>query len=1587
MQPIAIIGMACRFPGAPNVDAFWELLRSGRNAITEVPADRWDVNRFYDPHPALPGKMNTRFGGFISDIGLFDPEFFEISEKEARLMDPQQRLILELAWEALEDSCIAADTLSGSRTGVFVGISDSEYNRLLYRDMTRLEHYSVLGTWSCFAANRVSYFLDLKGPSLAIDTACSSSLVAIHLACQSLAFGESDLAIAGGVNLILSPENTVAMSQGRAMDPDGRCKTFDAAAGGYVRGEGGGLVVLKRRLDTNFRTDRVRATIRSTAVNQDGRTNGITAPHGPSQVALIQDALAKGDLRPADISYVEAHGTGTALGDPIELKSLKTALMPERSMNQPCWVGSVKTNIGHLEAAAGVAGLMKVVLALEHGLIPPHLNFHTLNPYISLSETPFEIPVRPVPWEQNDSHKLAAVSSFSAGGTNCHVILEEIPAYPVEVDDAKPYILTIRAKTQPALAELARRYVQLLEREPGLPLGGLCAAANAGRAQFRHRLAIVGESHAEFLDALKSFLQSKSSPRLWYGDVRRAGKTAFIFPGECAIGEETARRLYEGDTQFRTSLDQADPWLRWHFGRPVLAWLTSSPADRPISSLEIRQFLTSYGLAKLWQSWGIQAQYFFGYGVGELAAACCAEIISLEDAICLLRERTRWTDKLPALESSLVFSNASRVKELVNGSANQVGITMCYGRERTVVSGTSERLATLHRDLQASGISWLPVKPQGLFPTGFRVSRDSVEKPLQISLSKQNGRLISTLTGEIANTASEAPESWRQRLFGPVQISRAFETMTSGGCDTLLELGGPSILQTHPLELSPTITWIASLGDDGAERDALLSAVAKMSTRQMRIDWRAFSDGYSRVCKVALPTYPFQRKHYWVTDASLSNVSSSTATNVTAEEKASLVPSDNSPGPLLSSTPGSAQAIRDMAEWLYAVKWSVKPLSMASTPRKAATRSQGHSRTLRRGAPSFLTVKSRPDTGSWLIFGDEIGVAEKLSEYLKKTETRASLVFQGTHYSHPQPDRFEINPEHSADYQRLLREIPDVTKVVFNWALNGSGKGEARQSWKHCDWLLLLTHALLKGSCATTPSLALVTAGAQLVQAHDRMLGFNQAPVWGLGRVISLEHPELNCSRIDLETGPGKDVASAARHLHEAVCSLDGEDEVGYRDGVRYIARLTRWRDVRNPWPTVEFTPKRHVSGAGRCGNNHSCPGSPRFACPPEASYIVAGGLGDLGMLTAAWLAARGAKYLVLIGRSGPDASAQRQLDGLREQGVVLHVRSADVAERDQLSSVLKEVSAELPPIRGVIHAAGVVRDATLVQQTPELFSQVLNPKVRGAWNLHHLTRACPLDFFILYSSAASVFGSPGQANYCAANAYLDALACFRRAHGLPALSINWGAWSQLGVAADERLAQRLNLQGIETIAPPEGLFLLDYLLSEIVPPQLGVIPIRWDTFAERWSRKSHPLLSEWIKNPPEPGSSHQERQANSVSQHLRNGVSRKEHLHSYLQTIVAGVLGVKGEQVDLTACLTSLGLDSLMAMILRNRIKVDLRADVPVAGILQGVSIMDLADLLGNGKCDTLATDPIATVPLYDPNLPEQTESLPELDLIDGKV
>lgn len=475
MDAIAIIGMGCRYPGATDPEAFWHLLQTGGDAIREVPRDRWDIDAYYDPEPGTPGKMSTRWGGFLEQVDRFDPSFFGISPREVERMDPQQRLVLEVAWEALENAAIAPDRLSGTQTGVFMGIGNYDYCRILAQDLSQVNAYDGTGNTLCISANRLSYLLNLRGPSAVIETACSSSLVALHYACRSLQLGESDHCLVGGVSLMLAPGTTITYSHARMMSPDGRCKTFDADANGYVRGEGCGVLVLKRLSDALKEGNNILAVIRGTAVNQDGQSNGLTAPNGPSQQAVIRQALQNAGITAADISYVEAHGTGTPLGDPIEYKSLKAVLMQNRPADSPCWLGSVKTNIGHLEAAAGIAGVIKVILSLQHREIPPHLHLKQLNPYISLENTSFVIPTDRQPWFPSGDRRLAGVSAFGFGGTNCHVILEEAPlssALPSLNSTLNPqnstlpdrpfHLLTLSAKDETALKALAQRYVDFL---------------------------------------------------------------------------------------------------------------------------------------------------------------------------------------------------------------------------------------------------------------------------------------------------------------------------------------------------------------------------------------------------------------------------------------------------------------------------------------------------------------------------------------------------------------------------------------------------------------------------------------------------------------------------------------------------------------------------------------------------------------------------------------------------------------------------------------------------------------------------------------------------------------------------------------------------------------------------------------------------------------------------------------------------------------------------------------------------------------------------------------------------------------------
>jgi acyl transferase domain-containing protein len=673
MEAIAIVGMGCRFPKANSPEAFWQLLRNGKEAITEVPANRWDINDFYNPDPNVPGTMSTRWGGFLDKIDDFDAGFFGMSPDEVEHTDPQQRLFLEVAWEALENAGLVPSQLSGSQTGVFVGLCTVDYHRLLYRNFARLGPYSGTGTTPCITANRLSYLLDLRGPSLSLDAACASSLVTVHLACQSLRSHESDLCLAGGVNLILSPDSTIASSQTRLLSVEGRCKPFDASANGYVRGEGCGIVVLKRLSDAVRDGDTILALIKGSAVNQDGLSNSLTSPNGLAQQALIRQALQNARVKPADISYVEAHAVGTLIGDAIETKALSSVLMEGRTTEQPCWIGSTKPNVGHLEAASGVAALIKVILAMQHEEIPAHLNLDELNPHLGLENSPFEIPTKLQSWARGTNKRLAGISAFGFGGTNAHVVLEESPElHQIPKNESPEHLFTISARDDVALRELAQRYEAFIASQPDLSLADLCFSASTGRTHFNHRFCMIARSIAELHQQLKAVIAQEDAPGAIRGTAkgRKQPKIVFLFPSEGAASFDVDSVLYKTQPVFRQAFDLCT--------KTIKILLADCP-DRLLSIFSqpnhpIVLFVVEYALAMLFRAWGIAPKAVTGHGVGHYVAACIAGVFSLEDALKLAVESSEEENQNLAIVAQSIYYSRPRIPIVFNSTENPAPI-------------------------------------------------------------------------------------------------------------------------------------------------------------------------------------------------------------------------------------------------------------------------------------------------------------------------------------------------------------------------------------------------------------------------------------------------------------------------------------------------------------------------------------------------------------------------------------------------------------------------------------------------------------------------------------------------------------------------------------------------------------------------------------------------------------------------------------------------------------------------------------------------------------------------------------------------
>ena len=875
-EPIAVVGLSCRFPGAPNADAFWKLLRDGVDAIREVPADRWDVDELYDPDPDAPGKMITRWGGFIDDVDKFDASFFGISPREATEMDPQQRLLLEVAWEALEAAGVNPEEVRGSRTGVFVGVSSNDYSVIQHGDLENVSAYTGTGNAFSIAANRLSYMLDLRGPSMAIDTACSSSLVTVHLATRSLRAHETDLAIVGGVNLMLSPELTVALSHARMMSPEGRCKTFDASADGYVRGEGVGVVVLKRLSDAVRDNDNILAVIRGSAVNQDGRSNGLTAPNGVAQQEVIRAALADARVQPEDVDYVETHGTGTILGDPIEVKSL-AEVMKDRPKEKPCLIGSVKTNIGHLEAAAGIAGLIKVVLSLHHGEIPPHLHFKQINPHIPIDELPFEIPTKRRSWKTNGKPRLAGVSSFGFGGTNAHVVLEEAPkrALPPNDPERPLHVLTASARDPETLRELAGRLGRFAAEREDVALADMAYTLNTGRGHFEQRLALRVRDREQVAQALLDFEAGKVAPDVRVGSVSGSAESrvAFLFTGQGAQYVGMGRELYETQPTFKRALDRCNEILADKLGQPLLSVIFGeTDAGALLDETAYTQpalFAIEYGLLELWRSWGVEPEYVTGHSIGEYVAALAAGVFDLEDALTLVYHRGRLMQSLPKDgEMAAVFAELELVKEVLRPYADEVAVAGANGPSNTVISGRKEVVEEVLKRFEAQGVEFRRLRVSHAFHSPLmepildefeQVASEVQYRPPQIGLiSNVTGRLFGD--GEIPNA-----RYWRQHIRQAVLFHPGMQELANLGCNVFVELGPhPTLIGMARRSLTNLdAVWVASLNRKQKDWEVLTDSLAQLYVRGVGLDWKGFDRDYQRR-KVQLPTYPFRRQRYWV---------------------------------------------------------------------------------------------------------------------------------------------------------------------------------------------------------------------------------------------------------------------------------------------------------------------------------------------------------------------------------------------------------------------------------------------------------------------------------------------------------------------------------------------------------------------------------------------------------------------------------------------------------------------------------------------------------------------------------------------------
>ncbi|ETR74506.1 MAG: hypothetical protein OMM_00152 [Candidatus Magnetoglobus multicellularis str. Araruama] len=1373
-DPIAVIGIGCKFPGgADNKDLFWDLLLNGVNHISEIPKDRFSIDSYYHNKPATQGKISFKSGAFIENIDQFDPNFFGISPREAACMDPQQRILLEVTWEALENAACDFQKIKNSNTGVFIGVGQNDYGRLEMNknNPDHISVYSGTGNLASFGPGRISYILGLQGPAMAIDTACSSSLTAIHLACESLQSKESDMAIAGGVHLIMTPEVSLFLSMSRSVSPDGKCKTFDASANGFGRGEGCGIIVLKRLSDALKNKDNIMAVIRGSAVNHDGAGSGLTVPSEIAQEKVIQKALSKSNVNPEDLFYVEAHGTGTSLGDPIEINALSAAICKNRGENNPLIVGSVKTNIGHLEAAAGVAGFIKTVLSLKKGFIVPHLHFQNPNPHIDWNNVNINVCSQGMPWPSNKK-RLAGVSAFGMSGINAHIVLE---SYSEEIKSQKElthintdYVFTLSAKSEKALIELTRRYFLFLSDHQNLSISDICFTVNTGRKHFEYRLAIIIKSFDDLLKKLRLFNPATSDDRIFYGrisktnndeqriDIESVYKTAALYIDGFDINWTDYYKDYPGKKvslptyafekkRYWTETNQSEIYDTPQQEKSIHS-LIGKRLSLPFSD-EIR-FETTINEDK--PSYVSDHRV---YGINILPAASHIAMVITAFIQVIENNRCELTDVF-FIKPLLIVEKEERQIQIIFSKTDDKN----YSFQLVSCNIEAKEDASTWIKHMTGRISSLDDHQLDIFNNVFKNFK-FVKKNCNKELSGDDFyEELNSTPYDIINSFQWAKRFWLDEKEAICQLKNPYNNI----------IANEYIL--HPGLMDSCFQLLNNYWDHSIKDISLQDYIyVPFSIKKLR-----FFDS------------PHKEQHLWCHGKIDKN-------NNNANQDLYLF-SDN--GTLYTEVIGfefrranQALLFKDLSinenKGVYDIEWiQIQPPDITS---------------------SFSKFH-------WLIFADKNGIGLNAAKRLEEQGHKCTIIQAGQSFKRIESDSFVIDPYLQSNYTSLFETIQPADQILHLWSLD---MPDFQQDCNACIDIIDLIQALLHARWKQSPKLSLITNNVnQAISSNSCNL--EQSTVWGLSRVINIEHPELECVCVDIDFNKIKESNDNISLLISAAQGFKNENQIALYNSKFYAPRMKAFQYKKDTLRDIPNT---------------------------SASYIITGANGALGIQIVKQLISCGCRNIFMISRNGLNETNKLLLDSFhKEKEIQCYDIKADVSHFSEMQKIVNNINTNKLPLKGVIHCAGIIEDASILKQDPLNFEKVMPPKIDGSWNLHVLTKDLELDFFICFSSISSVIGSWGQSNYAAANSFMDTLMHYRHSIGLPGLSINWGPWAESGMAANVG-ETRWNKIGLETIQPEFGLDIFTHLMRSKTPQVIVLLTNKHDFPHKYFDKSSIPGL------------------------------------------------------------------------------------------------------------------------------------------------